>query len=99
MDPKLSWEPVFVGKTLSPCRLTETLVQANACPVHTDSVQRPWSEEVLGPEFARFTILKDSLRECVLALWRLKAVEEKGSDDNDWQEHVGAWLVSRCLRG
>ena len=35
-----------------------------------------------------------ALWECVLALWRLKLTEEKGSEDLIWLQHVSAWMVS-----
>lgn len=97
MTSKSLWTPSFAGKTLSPCRLIESFVHYNVRPSATDSVQRPWSEEALAPELKRFGDFRTAIWECVLALWRLKGFEEQGANSEEWQDHVGAWLVSRRL--
>ena len=97
MSTPLSWRPVFAGQTLSPCRLIESFVRYNVRPSVAEPAQRPWSEEALATEFEKFGPVKDLIGECVLNLWRLKAFEDKGVKDEEWQKHMGACLVSRYL--
>lgn len=88
------------GKVLSPCALYNRMVKAGDLP---NSMQDPtWIRRALDPFVANVPEGADALWECVLALWRLKLMEEAGSDDEVWRLHVSAWLVSplpRLLRG
>ena len=53
-----------------------------------------WIRSAMGSGLEVGTPGEVALWECVLALWRLKLMEEKGSEDPIWPQHVSAWMVS-----
>ena len=88
------WKPSLDGTDLPRCGLIEGLIADDLKPSSRDSDQRPWSLSELSLILNEHPPSKDALWECVLAIWRLKLEEEKGSRDTVWRDHMKAWLVS-----
>ena len=93
------WTPAINGSVLAPLQSIAELVEYDVQPdVRTAG---PWSRKAFdhllndAPQSAR-----ESLWESVVAIWRLKEVEETSCEDPHWVDHLQAWLVSEpCDRG
>lgn len=88
------WKPSLHDIDLPSCGLVEGYIVDDVKPSSQDSAQRPWSFSELSPVLNKHPPSKDALWECILAIWRLKLEEEKGSRDMVWRDHMKAWLVS-----
>ena len=73
----------------------EELVVESVVPRY--SKEPAWSSMGLNSELAKTPMAGPALWESVLALWRLKEVEEEGGDQGEWQSLVSAWLVRVSL--
>jgi hypothetical protein len=96
MDFSKPWTVSLRGNHLVPCDLVKHLIEKNAQPPFWEPAQEAWSRDFLASELAKRPIATEALWESVLALWRLKVVEDVGTDDAIWVDHVEAWMV--CVR-
>lgn len=85
------WTPTLNGQ-LCPSYVPYTEVVAEkAEPNFMEDVD--WARRNLDAELERTPDDAEALWEGVLALWRLKLVEEEGKLHSSWRGLVSAWLV------
>lgn len=91
--PRPCWVPRLNNRDLEPCALIEDLVSENNYP-DPDSLQdEPWLVTALAPHLDKAPLIREELLESVVAIWRLREVDEQGPNDPIWQDHLEAWLV------
>jgi hypothetical protein len=59
--------------------------------------ERPWTTSSTTGELEGAGALKKAIEESILTIWCLKMVQEEGAEDQDWQNHLLAWLVRDLL--
>jgi hypothetical protein len=75
--------------------LVADLIAENVKPLWSYAQFRKWSEEMVEMELDQSPEGAEALWECVVALWRLNMAGDEGEgEDEVWQQHVSAWLVS-----
>jgi hypothetical protein len=87
------WIPVYEKKAIPLFKPYSDLVDEDEKPSFRN--EPSWSRRGLEEELGEVPEASDALWESVLALWRLKVVQEDGSDSVIYQKHVSAWLVGR----
>ena len=95
VDFKSGWVPAIGGEELAPCKLIERIVQDCLLPSPLVPKDRPWTRVVLNSYLNRHLESKEAVWEAIVALWRLKSVQEDGVFAASWRQHVLAWIV--CL--
>lgn len=89
------WIPTLNKEVCASYPPYDEIVNEGAEP---NSIENPhWARRNLEPELEKVPDGADALWEVVLALWRLKLLEETGGLDETWRNLVSAWLV-RNLR-
>ena len=88
------WVPSLRNNALAPCALIAHLVEDAVIPNSRDAEERAWTfagnRKILledAPE------AREALLETLTAIWRLSQEEERGVVDEEWQNHLEAWLV------
>ena len=98
MDYSTPWTPSLNGNTLNACALLRDLAENDERPSFRRAEEKPWTAGAIGPELERAREARDGILESVLMIWRLNMTQEHGDEDQDWQNHLTAWLVrSDCL--
>ena len=87
------WDPALNGKDLQPCLLIQDLVEGRCVPNPHLEEDAPWSLVGLRGQVEKVPEVKEALVECVVALWRLMSTQEQGVEDDNWRDHLVAWLV------
>lgn len=90
----IPWTPSLKGRVLGPCKLIQDFVDSAASPPFWETAHTMWSSRVLKKEIKCSPEVWEAIWECVVSIWRLKRVEEEGSNDLVWCDHIEAWLVS-----
>ena len=87
------WQPTVNGNVLARCLATENLEECKVVPNPRDTAEADWAFPGIREEVERAPESREALQECVVAIWRLKIAYEDGAMDEDWQNHVIAWMV------
>ena len=62
-------------------------------PSPREMAEADWSLPGVREELERAPEVSEALQECVVAIWRLKMAWEDGARDEEWQNHLIAWMV------
>ena len=84
------WAPVFNGERLSLINIVETLDRVDVEPSQNRDFD--WYHPITAGQLERISN-KDSIRESVVNLWRLKTAEKYVESEDEWDKHVASWLV------
>ena len=76
-----------------PCALIVDLIEHDERPLFRRLEERPWMADANRGALEKMGPAKEAILESVLMIWRLKAVQEEGAGDMEWQHHLTAWLV------
>ena len=88
------WAPTLRGNQILACPVVADLIADQATPKRYMPNDARWAMSNLQTEMEGVTADgKAALEEGVVALWRLKVVEELGGNCKAWQDQVEAWLV------
>ena len=93
MDFSTPWAPTLYGNNLLPCAIVADLVANDERPSFRRPDEKPWSVAAISAEVGSAGPAKAAILESVLAIWRLKMMQEEGAEDREWQNHLTAWLV------
>ena len=91
---KTPWTPVLDGWRCVRYAPYDDSVEEGAIPNVCDNPG--WDLDSLESEFAKTPQGKDALWEGILALWRLNLTVGEGTNNENWQNLVSAWLVRNC---
>ena len=93
MDYSTPWTPSLNGNTLNACALLKDLTENDERPLFRRTEEKTWTAGAVAPELERAGEARDAILESVLVIWRLNMTQEHGDEDQDWQNHLTAWLV------
>lgn len=89
------WTPILNYRVLGPCPSISKLVSNRIRPVPGTTKDKAWTVQAIFPELDMAPAIEDELLESVVAIWRLREVQEESWDDLSWHDHLEAWLVRR----
>jgi hypothetical protein len=92
-DFSVLWTPSYRDRTCAKYGPYEDEVEEGTQPKFR--VEPTWARKALADELAKTPAAAEALWESILALWRLKELEDPGSNRLEWRLLVAAWLVSR----
>ena len=82
------------GNALWACSLVADLERFDIRPDARKDSEKVWTLAELGKVMDKAPLASRALMESVVAVWRLQGFSEQGGDDENWKDHVEAWLVS-----
>ena len=91
----MPWDPELKGRLLDPCESIADMVEEKCYPDYDVDKERDWTIDAISAELDGAPGISEELIESIVALWRLKEVEEADKCQPSWQDHLEAWLV-RC---
>ena len=88
------WTPSLRGNALRACSLIADLEKLDIRPDARKDSEKAWTLAELSEVMDKVPLASRALMESVVAVWRLQGFSEQGEDDENWKDHVEAWLVS-----
>ena len=92
--PPPTWIATLNGEVCASYTPYDDVIDEEAEPNRVEHFD--WNRITLESELMKTPEVADELWEGILALWRLRLVEEKGAFEESWQCLVSAWLVRSC---
>ena len=87
----IPWTPTANGELCDPYFAYDVIAEEGAQPNPFEDEQ--WDRNTLDSQLVMMPDGGDALWEGILALWRLRLVQEDGAFDRSWRTLVSAWLV------
>jgi len=98
MDCSTPWIVKANGKKLGPYDLVSKFICEDEGGGEPQGSEPAWLKSAVGAWWEKCPWLEDAGWECVIAIWRLKSVENQADHDDDtWRLHLQAWLVRDAL--
>lgn len=89
------WVPTLRGNSLGPCTIVAQLIDDDVRPDPRNKNEVAWTVVGMKETLNKVPKARAAIMETMLAIWRLSERGEDGENDEEWQNHLEAWLVRR----
>ena len=87
------WTPTLNGQALEPCIWIAPLVENRTSPNPSIAKEAAWTVGRLKAELVDVPKAREAFYECATMIWRLQKVMGEFGEEEDWMDHLEAWLV------